>query len=107
MEWVFLILIIAFVSWSVQILAVYRRLREKINAQVETAQASQAETLAQAQKYEIRAEELAQELADLKGTMDGLEKTEMRLEQEVADFRHQDAQRRPTRHRVEPDQNAE
>ena len=107
MEWVLLILIIVFIIWSIQILMVYRRQGEKIDAQVQLAQANQTEILAQAEQYETRVAELSGRLEVLKSKMDGLEKTEMNLIKEMEQYKQQESQRRPTRHKVEPDSKTE
>ena len=107
MEWIYLILIIAFVTWTVQIIMVYRRQVDNIQAQIDLAFNSQQDVVLQAEEYEARAEELAGQLADLKAEADTLEKTEKGLEQEVNQYRQQQASRRPTRHRVETDDAAE
>ena len=88
--------------WTVQIVMVYRKQVEKIDAQVQMAQDNQAEVTEQAETYEARAQELATELEKLKGEIQSLEKVEKGLEKEVGQFLQQDASRRPTRHRVEP-----
>ncbi|MGA1196582.1 MAG: hypothetical protein ACO36I_08810 [Candidatus Latescibacterota bacterium] len=107
MEWIYLILIIAFVTWTVQILMVYRRQVDNIQAQIEIALSNQQDVAVQAEEYEARAEELAEQLADLKSESDTLEQTEKKMEQEVNQFRQQQASRRPTRHRVETDETVE
>ncbi len=107
MEWIYLILIIAFVTWTVQILMVYRRQVDNIQAQIDIALNNQQDVAVQAEEYEARAEELAGQLADLKSESDTLEQTEKKIEQEVNQFRQQQASRRPTRHRVETDETVE
>jgi predicted nuclease with TOPRIM domain len=107
LEWIYLILIIAFVTWTVQILMVYRRQVDNIQAQIEIALSNQQDVAVQAEEYEARAEELAEQLADLKSESDTLEQTEKKMEQEVNQFRQQQASRRPTRHRVETDETVE
>ncbi|MDP6040152.1 MAG: hypothetical protein QGG64_16500 [Candidatus Latescibacteria bacterium] len=102
MEWIFLILILAFIIWTIQLLMVYRKQVEKIDAQIHMAQSNQAEVTEQAERYEARAQELAGELADIKGEIDSLEKTEKGLEREVGQLGQQSSARRPTRHKVEP-----
>jgi uncharacterized membrane protein len=103
LEWVLLILIIVFIIWSIQILMAYRRQGEKIDAQVQLAQANQMEILTQAEQYETRVAELSGKLEALKSKVDGLKKTEMSLTKEVEQYKQQESQRRPTRHKVEPD----
>jgi predicted nuclease with TOPRIM domain len=107
LEWIYLILIIAFVTWTAQILMVYRRQVDNIQAQIEIALSNQQDVAVQAEEYEARAEELAEQLADLKSESDTLEQTEKKMEQEVNQFRQQQASRRPTRHRVETDETVE
>jgi len=107
LEWIYLILIIAFVTWTVQILMVYRRQVDNIQAQIEIALSNQQDVAVQAEEYEARAEELAEQLADLKSESDTLEQTEKKMEQEVNQFRQQQASRRPTRQRVETDETVE
>lgn len=107
MEWIYLILIIAFVTWTVQIAMVYRRQVNNIQVQIDLALNNQQDVAVQAEEYEARAEELVGELTDLKSEADALDKTEKGLEQEVNQYRQQQASRRPTRHRVETDDSAE
>lgn len=107
MEWIYLVLIIAFITWTVQIIMVYRRQVANIQTQIENTRNSQSDVTVQAEEYEERARELASELADLKSEADGLGKTEQGLEQEVKQFRQDTASRRPTRHRVELDEGGE
>lgn len=103
MEWIYLVLIIAFVVWSVQIVMVYRRQVSNIQTQIDVAFNSQQDVVLQAEEYELRAGEVAGQLADLKSELETLEQTEKKMEQEVNQFRQQQASRRPTRHRVETD----
>ena len=105
LEWVMLILIIAFILWAVQIVAVYRRQGEKMEAHIQMAQTNQQDIAVQTEQYEERLEELSVVLDELKNKMDGLGKTERGLEQEVAQYQRQENQRRPTRHSVDPDPN--
>ena len=86
---------------------VYRRQVVNIQAQIDLAVNSQQDVVVQAEEYEVRAEELAGQLADLKSEADALDKTEKGLEQEVNQYRQQQASRRPTRHRVETDDSVE
>ena len=102
MECILLILILAFLIWSVQILMVYRKQVDKIDTQITLAQTNREEVTAQAETYEARGEELTEKLNDLKSEVESLEKTEKGLEKEVVQFQQQAASRRPTLHRVEP-----
>ena len=104
MDWIYLILIVAFFTWTVQIYMVYRRQVSRIQSQIEATQISQQDVTVQAEDYEARAEELAGQLADIKSEAETLEKTEKGLEQELGQFRQQQASRRPTRHRVQTDE---
>ena len=93
-------MILAFMIWSIQILLVYRKQVDKIDAQIEQVETSRAEVLEQSETYEARGEELMAALNEIKSEVEGLEKTEKGLEREVEQF--QNASSRPTRHRVEP-----
>lgn len=107
MDWIYLVLIVAFVTWSVQIYMVYHRQVNKIQAQIEQTQLNQQDVTVQAEEYEARAQELAEQLADVKSEAETLEKTEKGLEQEVNQYRDQQSKRRPTRHRVQMDNDSE
>lgn len=104
MEWVYLILIIAFIIWTVQIIMVYRRQVDNIQKQIDAAQVNQQDTLKQAEDFESRAALLVEELAEIKAEAETLDKTEKGLEEEVNQYRAQQASRRPTRHRVQADE---
>jgi len=97
---------IVFLIWAVQIVILYRRQAEKIEIQVQLALTNQEEIAQQAEEYETQAADLSEQLAGLKSELENLEKTEKGLEQEVEHYRRQGAERRPTRHRVEPEQSA-
>jgi peptidoglycan hydrolase CwlO-like protein len=103
LDWIYLFLITAFMIWSVQIYLVYARVVEKIQDQIASAQTSQEDVSAQAEEFEARAAELAEQLADLKSENDTLEKTEKGLKTELDQYRQNQEARRPTRHRVEMD----
>jgi len=107
LDWIYLILIVAFIVWSIQIVMVYRRQAENIELQIDATRNSQQDVVVQAEDYEARAEELTGQLADLKTESESLEKTEKGLEQEVNQYRQQNASRRPTRHRVQLDGDSE
>lgn len=107
MDWIYLILIIAFFIWSVQIIMVYRRQSANIELQIDATRNSQQDVVVQAEDYEARALDLTEQLSDLKTEADALGKTEKGLEQEVNQYRQQNASRRPTRHRVQLDGDAE
>lgn len=107
MDWIYLVLIVAFVTWSVQIYMMYHKQVNKIEAQIELTQTSQQGVTVQAEEFEARAQELAEQLADVKAESETLEKTEKGMEQEVNQYRDQQASRRPTRHRVQIDNDAE
>ena len=104
MDWIYFILILAFVCWSAQIVMVYRRQSVRIDEQIEAARANQEGVAEQAETYEARAQELAGQLQELKEKASTLANTEKGLEAEVAKFRQQADSRRPTRFRVTPDQ---
>ena len=55
MDWVFLILILAFIAWCVQILYAYRRQADRIQIQIDQVLASEAEVSEQADQYEDQA----------------------------------------------------
>ncbi|MFT5366835.1 MAG: chromosome segregation ATPase [Candidatus Latescibacterota bacterium] len=107
MEWIYFVLIIAFLTWSVQIYLVYHRQVDKIEAQIDATQTSQQDVILQAEEFEKRAQEVTEQLVDLKAESDTLEKTEKGLEQELGQYRQQQASRRPTRHRVDLDEGTE
>ncbi|MBT3601903.1 MAG: hypothetical protein HOE48_17435 [Candidatus Latescibacteria bacterium] len=107
MDWIYLVLIVAFVTWSVQIYLVYHRQVGKIQDQIEVTRISQQDVTVQAEEYEARALELTEQLADVKSEAETLDKTEKGLEQEVSQYREKQSSRRPTRHRVEIDKDSE
>ena len=107
MDWIYLVLIVAFLTWSVQIYMVYHRQVQQIQSQIEQTRTSQQDVTVQAEEYELRAQELTEQLADVKTEAETLEKTEKGLEQEVNQYRDQQASRRPTRHRVQINKDAE
>ena len=88
--------------WSVQILMIYRKQVDKIDTQITMAQTDREEVIAQAETYEVRGEELADKLNDLKSEVESLEGTEKGLQKAVVQFQQQATSRRPTRHRIEP-----
>ena len=101
MEWIYLVFIIAFVSWSVQILMVYRRQSERIDQQVQVAQTNQEELTQQAEDYEARVAELATELEELKGEVSDWEGREKAIQHQLHEHQERESIRNPTRHRVD------
>jgi flagellin len=72
LEWVYLILILAFVAWSVQMLMTYRRQIDRLQAQIDLALTNQGEVSEQAEHYEnLSAEkkELLKELEEKAGEL--------------------------------------
>ena len=100
MEWVYLILVVTFVVWSVQILVGYRRQVGQMDQQIQNAHENLGEATEQTERYEARFRELGDELERLREQATDWEKKEKELKERVNSHRQQDAVRRPTRHRV-------
>ena len=107
MDWVYFGLIIIFLAWSVQIFMVYSRQVDKIKAQISVTESSQEEVVLQVEDFEARGQEASAQLTELKAESDDLEKTQKELQQALRESRQKQAFRRPTRHRVETDEDVE
>ena len=101
MEWVYLILILIFIVWSIQLIFVYVRQAEKLDAQIKQAQVSQEDVVLQAEKYEAQAEEKGTRLRELESKASELESKEKQLGEQISSLKQKEASRRPTRHRVD------
>ena len=101
MEWVFLVLILVFITWSAQMVFVYRRQAERIESQIRQTLASQEEVTEQAKQQEEQAAERKTELGDLQRKANELAEEEKSYQSQIIELKQQDADRRPTRHRVE------
>ncbi len=101
MDWVYLILILAFLTWSVQMVLAFRRQATAIEEQIAQAQASLDEVSSQAQRYEAQAEERKAELRELEQNVQQLSAREKGVQGQIISLKENDAARRPTRHRVD------
>ena len=101
MGWIYLVFIIAFVIWSVQILMVYKKQSERIDQQIQVAQTNQEEVTQQAEVYEARVAELATELEELKGEASDWEGKEKAIQRQLNENEERASRRNPTRHRVD------
>ncbi|MDA0749046.1 MAG: hypothetical protein O2954_21205 [bacterium] len=101
MEWVYLVLILAFISWSVQIILVFRRQSGRVDAQIAQFEATRSDVAQQAEQYENQAREKKETLQGLEQTAAELEKNEKELQTQISGLKGTDAARRPTRHKVE------
>ena len=101
-DWVYLILMLAFLTWSVQMIVAFRRQAARIEEQIAQAQASYSEVCAQAEHYEAQAEERKVELRELEQNVQQLSAREKEVQGRIISLKENDAARRPTRHRVDP-----
>jgi hypothetical protein len=101
LEWIYLVLIIAFGSWSIQIFMVYKKQSERIDQQIQVAKTNQEEVTQQAEVYEARVVELATELEELKGKESDWEGKEKAIQRQLSEHQERESRRNPTRHRVD------
>jgi len=102
MEWFFLILILAFVSWCAQMLMGFKRQSERIDAQIEATVSNDESIVQQAASYEAQVQEKEEERKELQTEEEKLAAQQNELESGVKELKQKDASRRPTRHRVDP-----
>ena len=107
MEIVYLVLILVFLCWIVQMLMVFRKQVDQVTAQNQQIRESQGEVLEQAERLESAAKEKADMLKDLQVQLQKLGETESGLQSEIVSFKGAEASRRPTRHRVEGNESDE
>ena len=101
MDWVYLVLVLAFIAWTFQIVFAYKRQAGRIDAMIEQAERTQAEVTEQAERHEAQAEELKTQLKQLEGRADELEGKEATLHGKITGRQDSDSSRSPTRHRAE------
>jgi chromosome segregation ATPase len=100
-DWVYLVLILAFVSWSFQMFIAYKRQATHIDGMIEHARRTQAETSEEADRYEAQAEELKEQQKALEDKAGELEGKETEIQSSLVGTQENSASRRPTRHRVD------
>lgn len=101
MDWVYLVLMLAFLTWSVQMVVAFRRQAARIEEQIEQTQASLREVCAQTERYEAQAEERKAQLQELAQNVQQLSTREKKVQGQIFSLKKNDAARRPTRHRVD------
>ena len=72
MDWVYLIWILAFIAWSVQMLVAYRSQVGRIQHQIDLALANQGEVSEQAEQHEVQAKEKKDMLNELESKSEEL-----------------------------------
>lgn len=100
-EWVYLILILAFLSWCIQIAFAYKRQAARIDDMVEQAVRTQAQVTEEAERQEAQAEELKARQRAVEERVRELEGKESDLQGRLGGKQADNASRRPTRHRVD------
>ena len=101
MDWIFIVLTIAFIIWSGQIVYSYRRRVALINNQIEAARITKLEIAEQAEQYEVRAERLSAEKNELEQQVSSWTGKEESIKKLVDEKNQRDASRRPTRFKVD------
>lgn len=102
MEWFYLVLVLALVLWCIQMILSYKRKSEQIDAQIEITTANDQALIQQAETYEEQGAEKGSTLAALQEEDQKLSAQRKELESKLRDVKDKEANRRPTRHRVEP-----
>jgi hypothetical protein len=100
MDWVYLVLILAFSSWSFQMAFAYKRHAGRVDELIDQALRTQAEVDEDAQRHESRARALHEEQTSLAARVSELEGKESELQGRISGQQESDASRRPTRHRI-------
>ena len=101
MDWVYLVLILAFVSWSFQMYFAYKRQATHIDDVIEHTLRAQAETSEEADRYEAQAQELKEKQRALEDRAAELEGKETEIQSSLVGDKENSASLRPTRHRVD------
>ena len=101
MEWVYLILILAFVAWSVQMLMAYRRQVDRVQTQIDLALTNQGEVSEQAEHYESLSVEKKEQLKELEEKAEELADKEKELQAQILGLKERTGGRSPTRHKVD------
>ena len=100
-DWVYLILMLAFLTWSVQMVVAFRRQAARIEEQIAQTEASHREVSAHAARCEAQVEEKKIELQRLQQNVQQLSAREKEVQGQIFSLKKSDAARRPTRHRVD------
>ncbi len=100
MDWILLVLILAFVFWAFQMVVVFKRQLARYDEQVANLNNSTADVRSQADRYDRDNEEKQKELQSARDAVKAAEDREAALKGRVKGLRKDDG-RRPTRHRVD------
>jgi chromosome segregation ATPase len=106
MDWMLLVLIMAFIFWSFQMIVVYRRQIERYDEQIRQVRANAEEISEQIVKNESDHAEKRSELESLRLEAEGLDKTEKELDEEIKTLKSTDDGRLPGRFRLDPNESA-
>jgi DNA repair exonuclease SbcCD ATPase subunit len=101
MDWLLLVLILAFTFWSFQMVIVYRRQIERYDEQTAQVVANTSEVIAQLEKYEADHAEKKEELDTLRKEMEGMDSKEKEMGEKIKTLKGVNDGRRPTRFRLD------
>lgn len=101
MDWLLLVLILAFLFWSFQMIIVYRRQIERYDEQIRQVRANAQEISDQIVKYESDHEVKRSELEKLRLEAEGLDQQEKEVGEKIKALKSVDDPRHPTRFRLD------
>lgn len=101
MDWLMLVLILAFVCWLFQMVFFYRRRIEQYDAQIAQVQVNTAEVNAQVEKFETDHAEKKRELDEIRAEAEKLGEKEKEVGDKIKTLKAADSARRPTRFRLD------
>ena len=101
MDWLLLVLILAFIFWSFQMIIVYRRQIERYDDQIAQVRVNTEEVLGQIEKYETEHTDKQEELDTLRTEAEGLDGKEKEVSEKIKSLQKAGEARRPTRFRLD------
>jgi chromosome segregation ATPase len=101
MDWLLLVLTMAFLFWSFQMIIVYRRQIERYDEQIGQVRANADEVFSQVEKYEHGHAEKKAELEKMKSDTARLDTKKKELDEKIKALKSADEIRRPTRFRLD------
>ena len=103
MDWLLLVLILAFVFWSFQMIIVYRRQIQRYDEQTMQVLANTDEVVAQVEKYEADHAEKKEELDTLREQAESLDRKEKEVGEKIKSLKEAGDGRRGSRFRLDAD----